>query len=288
MLYAGTKKSINFYNYIAGFIKSFVTNTSVILIIGLLLSRVAYSQTTGKEHILLGGGIFAYQGDLCNSFSCNEINPGFSVGYHLQESDQYILRGVFSYFKLSQQQDQNATRNLSFSSNVFQLKGEYLFFPIARKGEGLHPFLQGGLAMNSFNSKADYLGQSYFLQPLQTEGEAYDRLALSTNFGLGLNFHTNKFDVFIEANYSFFFHDRIDDVSKNYVNNSSLIGIAADLADRTFESGNTPSTSVDGEHWDEGQLRGNDNGSDRFWSISLNFNIPLYNTNLHCPSDFWK
>lgn len=254
----------------------------------MLITGGHFTSVRAQRHLLLGGGTSFYMGDLCRSLECATPGLDFLVGYHLKESYQYAIRLEGHVFQM-RSDDQNTVRNLSFFSTNFSVDLQGLYFFTDQLNTPISPYIASGIGVLSFNPKATYEGTTYALQPLQTEGVSYSKTAFYIPMGIGVKFNLPQhFQLFVEANYHYAFHDRLDDVSETYVENSSLIGLATSLADRTSEGGFTPENSTDGEHWSAGSTRGESNNNDAFWFINLKLNIPLFDSKMHCPSDFWE
>lgn len=170
-------------------------------------------------------------------------------------------------------------RNLSFRSLFVELGARaeyYLFGYDASKGEHLFsPYVTAGLAVFGFNPKADYLGETYSLQPLGTEGQGisgypgkYSRVALAIPFGGGIKMKVNnKVNLGAEAILRYTFTDYIDDLSTSYPNFDDLRAASGDIAvalsSREVEVTGVPSTKL------PGSKRGGENVRDYYFTFSV-------------------
>lgn len=266
-----------------------------LLVIILFLSSITVqAQQLNKEklRVELGLGSATYVGDLCNSPSCWSYNYHLAFGVRYYIGPSLSWRADINAFKLFSE-DNNPIRNLSFRSNGLSLSAvlQYEMIPTFRNEHSINtlsPYVFGGFSALSFNPQAEHLGEWRDLQPLKTEGTEYSRFTLVVPMGAGLRFNLpNNFHIGLEFTYNKTFTDYLDDVSQNYVDNSTLLGTAGLLADRTFEGGNTPTTSSDGEHWDAGVQRGSNSTNDHYFFTTLRLDIPLIMNKTVCPSDFW-
>ncbi|HNW98451.1 MAG TPA: DUF6089 family protein [Bacteroidales bacterium] len=153
----------------------------------------------------------------------------------------------------------NEQRNLSFKSHIFeispQLELNFLPYITGNKEKNYFtPYIFGGIAIFSFNPKAEYNGTWYDLKPLGTEGQGtsqyssvrkpYSLTNISFPFGLGFKYSIGKkVSVGLEWGLRKTITDYIDDVSTTYADPAILSAengvVAAALADKTGDSDNT-------------------------------------------------
>ena len=146
------------------------------------------------------------------------------------------------------------------------------------------PYVFTGIRVLFTNPQTEYNGNWYDLQPLQTEGESYSNTVLNIPLGGGFRWEVSpNFNIGLEVSYHYAFSDYLDDVSENYRDNQELNGIAAALADRTYEAGYTPGASDDGIHWREGVKRGSNKVRDSFFLIELTMEFDLVKPGVQCP-----
>ncbi len=147
--------------------------------------------------------------------------------------------------------DWQVERNLSFKSKLYELSvtGEYYIFGFdpTTTEKPFSPYVTAGVALMYFDPTADYLGTTYRLQPLGTEGQGnpgfgkkYNNAVVSLPFGAGAVIKLSRnldFNFDIVARRAF--TDFIDDISGNYVNYNELKALngetAAILSDRAPE-----------------------------------------------------
>ena len=169
----------------------------------------------------------------------------------------------------------NVIRNLSFRSNVAELSTqiEINFLPYlpGKSGYTFTPYVFGGFAVFKFNPQANYEGQWYDLQPMQTEGEntPYHRISMAIPFGFGFKFNIAKsVSLNLEWGLRRTYTDYLDDVSKTYVDPSTFnSAISANLADRSPEVGE-PNNKINSQ-------RGNSRNDDwySFFGVMVMFKI---------------
>jgi len=180
-------------------------------------------------------------------------------------------------------------RNLSFTSNIFELSGIYEFYLFRPKPGSLYN-LQDAAGMKSgkfdlhlfsgigafyFNPKA--YGQS--LRKLGTEGQGqegqpdyYSPIALVIPTGFGASYYINKeIKLGLEFSYRITFTDYIDDVSTSYFDKEKIRGKKGDLA--AFLS--DPSSGENPGWTAPGQQRGDPRNNDGYFSILFKFTYML-------------
>ncbi len=237
-------------------------------------------------------GATMYHGDLCDGLSCQQ--PSFNIGLYSRYvfTDYYSIRPRLNIFRL-QGDDANGSRperNLNFRSDNVSFFTDFVWDLTPNKMNTysrsvLQPYLLVGIGFLWFNPKTEYNGEWVALQPLQTEGKGYSRFAFAASFGLGLRFKVSKYLSFgLEVSIQPTTTDYLDDVSGEYVNNKTLLGTSAILADRTNELGIIPDQTSDGVHWQEGTARGN---TPKIWDgfslISFQTEIDLVRAKVKCP-----
>ena len=236
--------------------------------------------------IQIGVGGASYYGDLSEEFSTN------TWGYNLALNTRSVLNPHFSaythlnLFRLSSQDQVDAVRNLYFrSDNIgFGLGVYYSFtkYKVHSEYQGkVTPYIGVGIGGLFFNPKAQYKNDWYELQGLTTEGQNYSRFTWQAPFHIGLSYRISDWvTIGIEYSYYFTFTDYLDDVSGEYVDNQTLLGVSADLADRTFEGDNIPDNTIDGEHWKATTQRGDNQKIDKYNLISIYIEIDLVRKNV--------
>jgi hypothetical protein len=167
-------------------------------------------------------------------------------------------------------------RNLSFRSDILELAatGELNLsaYNIRANKTGV-PYLFAGLALMHFNPQAQMRGTWYDLQPLQTEGKQYSRLAVAVPFGVGMKFNLSyKLNFGFEIGARKTFTDYLDDVSTHYpdvINLRRTDPTTASLSYRTPE--------ITGEFGENpmGSERGDPSTKDWYFFGGITFTVNL-------------
>lgn len=209
----------------------------------------------------IGGwiGISNYLGDLNTHANFEYMGPGAGIFSRYNINTRFVNRIGLSYGKVSAN-DQSSpdpyerARNLSFSSNIFELSDvvEFNFFKYDKRKPRLAftPYIFAGVSGFYFNPKAEYDGTTYSLQPIGTEGQndpnsgkkKYVRVSLAIPVGGGFKY---SFSPAWALGFEFGFRktltDYLDDVSGTYpdkvVSFSTSNSIARALSDRSGEVG---------------------------------------------------
>lgn len=234
-------------------------------------------------------GATAFHGDICSSLNC--IQPGYSIGigYRYFLKSRLSFAPFFSVYRLrgEDSKGQNPERNLSFRSDNLSLKVDFLFdmFPYYYKSRRVFsPYTSVGLGVTYFNPKANYQGNWYGLQELQTEGKSYSKLALIVPVGIGCRVKVNNsMTIGIVYHFNLTFSDYLDDISKDYRNIETMNGLTAQLSDRTNELGIVPTETDDGIHWKEGTQRGSNSRKDYYSVLALQVEFDLFKPSIVCP-----
>ena len=242
--------------------------------------------------ISFGTGIANYYGDLNSSFG--SFNPGLSyaLGMRFFVKKQVTFQPQISFFKLkgddSKQGD--AIRNLSFESNNIECSLNLLYdftkyeyrWDLRKK---VSPYVIGNVGVLFFNPKAEIDGVKIELQNLQTEGVDYNTVTFTAALGLGTHIAiTKRSNLNFEFRYTFTLSNYLDDVHGNYQDPKDLNGYALQLADRTFEGGNTPTESYNGIHWNEGTKRGSSSLKDRYALFYIQYEVDVFKHSIVYPA----
>jgi len=233
-----------------------------------------YAIRKSRSMILVAGtGTSTYFGELANPGDYIDAKPNINVGLQYYLTSRINLRSELTWFTLEGSDaksgsESRAPRNLSFKSNnlEFNVTGSISLFSngnryYRRPYFNIYGF--GGLGFIYFNPKAEYQGQTYSLQPLQTEGEDYKRSGIVIPFGLGARFKAGpNLNISIEGGYRITFTDYIDDVSTVYKDVSTFTNpIAAALSDRRPEFPYPPAIP--------GSIRGNPDANDGYFLLNI-------------------
>ena len=178
-------------------------------------------------------------------------------------------------------------RNMSFRNDIAELSVVGIFDLIPNrntyvKRPDLVPYVFGGVAGYVGNPKGlvgsnapSSLSQGSYvpLQPLKTEGVAYDKGGIAIPFGGGVRYKVNKsFDVGLEIGFRKTFNDYLDDVSTVYVDQASLGSDAA----KYFGGGNALSSTGQFANFNApGSQRGKSDEDDWYVTTGLTVNYIL-------------
>lgn len=258
------------------------------LLISLTFSNIIYSQK-GNE---LGGhvGLSYYFGDLNTNY--NLTSPGIAIGIKARRNFNErvsIAAGLdFGQISASDSKSNNnfeRTRNLDFSSNVFDLNFtfEFNFFPYIHGSQDFFytPYLFGGFSIFKFDPTTELDGQKYHLRDLGTEGQfsggEYGLISGAFVYGFGFKWDINR-DWSFNAHLSGrnVMSDYVDDVSENYPDFNSLASL------RGQEAVALSNRSLDPDFAQTGSQRGNGKSNDVVYFIS--FGIMKYFGTLDCPA----
>jgi len=230
-----------------------------------------------------GAGVASYYGEMVDQGDIIRPRLNFTVGAEHYLSPFFSARLSFSWFQLEARDldadpsDTRRTRNLSFKSNNVELSaiGVVNLFHQGLKFYdrvriNLHAF--AGIGVLHFNPKAQYNGQWYALQPLETEGRHYSLVQPVIPFGLGARIKVSHFmNILVEGGYRATFTDHLDDVSsRNYPDPASLKSdLSRALSDRRRELGGDSQPMVG--------VRGNPTRDDGYLivSVSLQYYLPM-------------
>ena len=222
-----------------------------------------------------------------NSISNLKFTRGLVYKYNI---DEYIaLRASFTKGEI-RADDKEAEelykqqRGLNFHSEITEFAGiiEYNFFKAKRGQEDRHhtPFVFAGLSYFSFNPQSEYLGVTYDLQELGTEGQTlngsddrYKLNQLAIPFGMGYKFNMGKkWRATIEFNLRKTFTDYIDDASGDYAfANIANTGVSPTV----YFSDPTSNGQI-------GRQRASANNTDWFYTTSFSITYVIQRPKVRC------
>lgn len=226
----------------------------------------------------VGTGTATYFGELANPGDYLDGKLNVVAGLKMNLTPRVALRSELTWFQLAgsdakADDGSRVKRNLSFtSSNIeFNVAGQISLYRngnryYRRPGFNLYGF--AGVGLTYFNPKAEYQGEKYALQPLQTEGVSYSRITPALPIGAGARFRMGpNIDLVIEGGYRKVFTDYLDDVSTAHLGPAAFTDpIAAALSDRRPELGFAAAAP--------GTQRGNPSEDDSYWLF--NFKVEYY------------
>ena len=210
------------------------------------------AKTLQAQELEYGGwvGVANYFGDLNSNASFEFLGPAGGLFFRYNLGTRFSFKNGVNYGRVayddavSEYPFQQA-RNLSFKSDIYEFSShvEFNFFKYNREKRHLSftPYLLVGVSAFYFNPKAEYEGEIYTLQPLQTEGESYARVSFGIPIGGGFKYSfTPYWAIGIEGGYRKTFTDYLDDVSSVYPGNLNDGSIESALSDRSGEVTDPP------------------------------------------------
>ncbi|WP_460956636.1 hypothetical protein [Spirosoma litoris] len=214
-----------------------------------------------------GLGTTRYTGDLSEIGNISHLQLGVAFNlaatYRVSQQLSYRAEAQFYYIYADQKYTRNYYNNLSFRSlNPDVWAGVQVdFWPINDPYRATIPYAIAGVGMTYMRPKAVYLGKSYGLSVLQTEGVNYNQLAGIIRYGFGVPLLANeRFRFNLEGTYTHVLSDYLDDVSSVYPDRSGMPPLAAALSDRRAELGTTLNQP--------GEQRGNTGKNDGYFVVS--------------------
>jgi len=258
----------------------------------LLCPLITLSQT--RLHADLFAGFANYYGDLQNKpITLDQSSLAIGAGVKYELDDHLAFRTGFMYGRIGADDKRNKPslqlRNLNFQSKVFEWNviGEYTLFNMNSKQ--FSPYAFAGVAIFHYNPYTyDSIGVRYFLKPLSTEGEGlaaypdrkpYHLTQFAIPFGVGVKFRvTNDVVLAYEFGLRKTFMDYLDDVSKTYVDQNTLLNEkgakAVELAYRGDEI-----KDGDPNYPADGSIRGGAKYKDWYYFSGVRLTIALHTSN---------
>lgn len=257
-----------------------------ILLVGMLFPLFAQAQWK----VNLFGGFSNYIGDLQSTpYTTAQSNGAFGGGIQYDLTNHFSLLSNLMYGRISaadgysNQADLRA-RNLNFESVIgeWNLLAEYNLLDL--NAHRLSPYVFAGIALFHFNPYSyDSLGKKVYLRPLSTEGEGlsqypdrkpYALTQFAIPFGGGIKFRvSDRVTIAYEIGMRKTFTDYLDDVSKTYVDQNTLLAArgpeAVEMAYRGGElKGGAPYPA-------SGSIRGGAKNKDWYYMSGLRLTIAL-------------
>lgn len=247
----------------------------------ILLTCLQTALNAQNLSVQINSGLMNYGGDLQTqvyTFNEAELTAGANIKYSIKN---FGLRLGFNYGSVQADDKkikQFAARNLNFKSKIAEanLCFEYDFFATDDDKKFLPYFFLGG-GIFHFNPYTYYNGQKIYLQPLGTEGEGltiypnrktYSLTQIEVPYGVGMRYKlSSNFLIGLEFNSRHLFTDYLDDVSRDYPDESELFKahgqLAVDLSYRGDEI--DPSATFP----KAGRMRGNPRQKDNYYTSVL-------------------
>ena len=206
----------------------------------IMLLFIVYVSTATAQRNELGVQVGAanYNGDLNpGPLNLKFLHPGFGVFYRFNKS-KFVAYKLGVYYGWISGDDAKSKdsfqlqRNLSFFSHVLDFSGEieFNFFPFVPGTPETYftPYIFGGFTIFQFNPTANLGSTNYALEPLQTEGGGYGRVAAALPFGGGFKLSlTQVINIGYELGVRRTYTSHLDDVSGVYPDPSTLSSPAA-------------------------------------------------------------
>ncbi len=260
----------------------------IISILPFLSEAQSFYAIRRPRNLLVHGGLGSalYKGELVNPKQLGKVRYNLVVGAEYIFSRRFTVRSELAWFRISgsdkNANDDRVTRNLSFFSNCQELNltGTINLLQEPKqfyKRSAFNMYAFAGVGMLHFNPKAEYKGDKYPLQPLQTEGTTYNRYQVVIPYGIGAKFTIDPIhNLIIEGGYRTTFTDRLDDISiRRYPDPATLSSpLAVALSDRRAER------IIDGGldepilNYNQG-VRGNPKQKDGYFLMTVKFQYYL-------------
>jgi hypothetical protein len=231
--------------------KQLVTFTFTLLLACLLVAPAADAQqfTKRKQYNSVGVSLNAmnYFGDITPKpsipslrFGATRPNIGINVAHRF--TPRISARAALAYGRITGDDEKAAdpndngakyryNRNMNFRNDIAELSVVGIFDLIPNRNNYIKrpdfvPYVFAGVAGYVGNPKGlDKRTDTYVaLQPLKTEGVAYNKAGIAIPFGIGARYKLNRsFDIGLEVGFRKTFNDYLDDVSTSYVVNREAL-----------------------------------------------------------------
>lgn len=265
---------------------------SIMLFTLLFLGRNQSGYAQFHEAGVFTGGM-GFVGDVgetkgLNSLSNLKFTHGIVYKYNI---DAYIsLRASFTKGEIladdvDAEEVFKQKRGLDFSSEIKEFAAiiEYNFFKAKRGQEDRHhtPYIFAGLSYFSFNPQSEYLGVTYDLQELGTEGQLlngnddrYTLNQLAIPFGMGYKVNMGKkWRLTAEFNLRKTFTDYLDDASGDYAFSTFNTVNQSDAT--LYFSDPTANGSI-------GRQRASSNNTDWFYTTTFSLTYVIQRPKVRC------
>ena len=211
----------------------------------------------------------------------------FFVRYKINQ--KLAIRGQFAYQRI-QGADSLSTnparhaRNLNFRNDIFELSATPQLTIYENQDLGssyrfklsFNFYVFAGIGIMHHNPQASYQGDWISLQPLHTENVNYSLWQGVVPLGTGFYFTVRKkHRIGFEYNWRVTFTDYLDDVSKNYVNPSTLSAQGAALANRTNELNPKDYSTGFFNNFAPGSKRGDPKHNDTYMTMTVNYSYVI-------------
>lgn len=266
------------------------------------------SNSFGQRRYNLDYGVRAGIANYLGDIGSGDLARGFVYNLELKDTrwsaggfvryrfhPLFAYQGAITYARIQGSDSESINyarlgRNLSFKNDLIMLNNKIEFYPpfltvsdvggSGRYRTEFKMYFLTGIGIFYHSPKAEYNGQKYKLRPLMTEGKKYSPVALSIPMGTGFYFtHKRQHRFGFEMTWNMTFTDYLDDVSRNYVDPSSMGSdpIAPTLANRNPELGAyVPGVDYPlGANYGGTNQRGDPTDKDNFMMISLSYSYVI-------------
>lgn len=204
-----------------------------------------YSFRKERSLLLTGGlGTSSYFGDLKDPGDLIDPKGSFSIGLQHYFFPRISARSELSVITMkgddkSSNDAARQARNLSFKATNFELNTVAIIdlAPLGRRfyqRPKYNAYAFAGIGLLYMNPKAELDGQTYALQPLQTEDVIYSRFQFVMPYGLGARMRVSPFfNIGFEGAWRLTFTDYIDDVSTVHPDKTGWDPVRTQLSDRS-------------------------------------------------------
>ncbi|RFM30155.1 DUF6089 family protein [Deminuibacter soli] len=236
-------------------------------------------------YLSVKAGVANYNGELAtSSFTLKQSKIMGSLGARYDITEHIAARTYLTLTSL-QANDKYGTpvhqaRNLNFKTGLFdwELALQYNFLNLNYNWWTPYVFAGGALYhFNPYTYTTDGIRTN--LQPLSTEGEGitgtgvkpYKLTQFAVPLGVGADFALNEdMRVGVEFGYRVLFTDYLDDVSRKYINETTLRNARGQTAVDLAYRGNEVNA---GPYPGPGVARGNPNARDSWYYLGLTFTV---------------
>ena len=230
----------------------------------------------------LFAGASNYSGDLQEKrFTLTQAHPAIGVGFLFELNEKMLIRGDFTYGKISADDkygSKNKLRNLSFYSAISEYSIGFEYTLLNLYEYKVSPYLFTGVALYDFNPYTkDKNGNQVYLAELNTEGQGfyegrkdYKLRQISIPFGGGIQWAINDNKrIGIVVGFRKTFTDYLDDVSTTYVDETILaLNRGQKVADIAYRGDELPNGAP---YPSGGTPRGNPKNNDWYYFTGLTF-----------------
>jgi hypothetical protein len=252
--------------------------------------RLDYGFQLGASNYLGDiGGKSGTRRDFISDMKLAETRWAGAAFVRYKINQKIAIRGQLAYQRiqgadsLSTNPARNA-RNLSFRNDIFELSATPQLTIYENQDLGssyrfrlsFNFYVFAGIGIMHHNPQASYQGDWVALQPLHTENVNYSLWQGVVPLGTGFYFTVKKkHRIGFEYNWRVTFTDYLDDVSKNYVNPSTLSAQGAALANRTNELPKGDYTAAFLNNFAPGEKRGDPKHNDTYMTMTLNYSYAI-------------